>query len=43
MFILNRWTINLFKKGQNRDLEVSDLYKTLDEHTSTKLGNELEK
>lgn len=43
IFFIYRWTLNLFKKGRNRDLEVNDLYTTLDDHTSSSLGNELEK
>ncbi|XP_026807199.1 probable multidrug resistance-associated protein lethal(2)03659 isoform X1 [Rhopalosiphum maidis] len=37
------WTLNLFKTGRKRDLEVNDLYTTLNDHSSATLGNELEK
>lgn len=43
LFILFRWTFNLFKTGKKRDLEVNDLYTTLDTHASAILGNKLEK
>ncbi|XP_001946763.2 multidrug resistance-associated protein 4 [Acyrthosiphon pisum] len=36
------WMLNLFKTGRKRDLEEDDLYMTLNEHTSSLLGNELE-
>uniref|UniRef100_A0A2S2QEN8 Putative multidrug resistance-associated protein lethal n=1 Tax=Sipha flava TaxID=143950 RepID=A0A2S2QEN8_9HEMI len=36
------WIVKLFKTGQRRGLDVNDLYKTLDDHESSKLGNELE-
>lgn len=35
--------LKLFNTGQRRDLEVNDLYVTLNEHESSLLGNELEK
>lgn len=37
------WMVNLFKKGQKKELEENDLYGTLDEYKSSSLGNELEK
>ncbi|KAE9539572.1 hypothetical protein AGLY_004824 [Aphis glycines] len=37
------WTLKLFKTGRKRDLEVNDLYTTLNDHSSATLGNELEK
>ncbi|XP_050545467.1 probable multidrug resistance-associated protein lethal(2)03659 isoform X2 [Daktulosphaira vitifoliae] len=37
------WTLNLFNEGKKRDLEVEDLYKTLDVHKSAYLGNKLDK
>lgn len=42
-FFLFRWTLKLFKTGRKRDLEVNDLYTTLNDHSSAILGNELEK
>lgn len=43
IFFMTRWTLKLFKTGRKRDLEVNDLYTTLDDHSSSSLGNELEK
>ncbi|XP_050432547.1 probable multidrug resistance-associated protein lethal(2)03659 isoform X2 [Adelges cooleyi] len=37
------WTLKLFRLGRKKDLEVSDLYTTLDVHSSSSLGNELDK
>ncbi|XP_050545468.1 probable multidrug resistance-associated protein lethal(2)03659 [Daktulosphaira vitifoliae] len=37
------WTVKLFNVGKKRDLEVTDLYTTLDVHKSSYLGNELNK
>ncbi|VVC32375.1 ABC transporter type 1, transmembrane domain,ABC transporter-like,P-loop containing nucleoside triphosphate [Cinara cedri] len=37
------WLINLFKMGLKKDLDKNDLYTPLEEHTSSLLGNELEK
>ena len=37
------WTIDLFKKGYKKDLEVEDLYKPLKCDESEKLGDRLEK
>jgi len=41
--MLLRWIYKLFKTGENRDLDVNDLYKTLNDHKSSLLGSELEK
>lgn len=35
--------LNIYKTGQKRDLEEDDLYTTLNDHSSSVLGNELEK
>lgn len=35
--------LNLFKIGRSRDLEENDLYVTLKDHSSSTLGDELEK
>ncbi|KAL1450167.1 hypothetical protein WDU94_002616 [Cyamophila willieti] len=37
------WTLGLFREGRKRDLEVTDLYEPLKEHTSSYLGNKLER
>ncbi|CAI6363936.1 unnamed protein product [Macrosiphum euphorbiae] len=37
------WMSNLFKIGRHRDLIETDLYTTLDDHTSSSLGDQLEK
>ena len=37
------WTLELFFKGNKRDLEVGDLYETLKEHSASALGTTLEK
>ncbi|KAI5715699.1 hypothetical protein M8J77_020997 [Diaphorina citri] len=37
------WTLGLFREGRKRDLEVTDLYEPLREHTSSYLGNKLER
>ncbi|XP_025192648.1 multidrug resistance-associated protein 4-like [Melanaphis sacchari] len=36
------WIYKLFKTGNKRDLEVNDLYTTLNDHLSSALGSELE-
>ncbi|KAL5236138.1 hypothetical protein ACI65C_003548 [Semiaphis heraclei] len=36
------WLYKLFKTGEKRDLEVNDLYTTLNDHKSSSLGMELE-
>lgn len=41
MFLLNRWILRTFWLGYKRDLEVSDLYKPLKEHTSGVLGEKI--
>lgn len=35
--------LNLFKIVLKRDIEINDLYIPLNEHTSSTLGNDLEK
>lgn len=37
------WMLNLFKTGQKRDLDETDLYTTLDDQISSSLGDKLEK
>ncbi|CAI6364367.1 unnamed protein product [Macrosiphum euphorbiae] len=37
------WMLDLFKIVLKRDIEINDLYIPLDEHTSSTLGNDLEK
>lgn len=37
------WMLNLFNTGKKRDLDINDLYTTLNDHTSSSLGNALEK
>lgn len=37
------WTINLFKKGYQRTLELTDLHETLYEDRSSNLGDRLER
>ncbi|XP_008187158.1 probable multidrug resistance-associated protein lethal(2)03659 isoform X2 [Acyrthosiphon pisum] len=39
----NCWMLNLFKIGQDRDLDETDLYTTLDDQVSSSLGDKLEK
>lgn len=36
------WIFKLFNTGQQRDLDVNDVYSTLNEHKSSLLGDELE-
>ncbi|KAK7582455.1 hypothetical protein V9T40_013900 [Parthenolecanium corni] len=36
------WTFNLFVRGYKRDLEVNDLYDTLQAHSASRLGHLLE-
>lgn len=42
-YVLFSWMLKLFKTGQNRDLDETDLYMTLDDHMSSSLGDKLEK
>jgi len=42
-FLSYSWLLNIFKIGQQRDLEEDDLFETLNDHSSSLLGNELEK
>ncbi|RZF40293.1 hypothetical protein LSTR_LSTR012596 [Laodelphax striatellus] len=37
------WTFDMFRLGYKRDLEVTDLYATLKEHSSNNLGDKFEK
>ncbi|XP_060872288.1 probable multidrug resistance-associated protein lethal(2)03659 isoform X2 [Metopolophium dirhodum] len=37
------WMLNILKTGQLRDLNETDLYTTFDDHTSSSLGDQLEK
>lgn len=41
--LLFLWTYNLFKKGCQRALELTDLYETLPEDRSSILGDRLER
>uniref|UniRef100_A0A2H8TKH7 Multidrug resistance-associated protein 4 n=2 Tax=Melanaphis sacchari TaxID=742174 RepID=A0A2H8TKH7_9HEMI len=36
------WMLNLFKTGNNRDLDETDLYMTLEDQISSPLGDKLE-
>lgn len=42
VYIFFRWIYKLFKTGSQRDLEVNDLYATLNDHKSSSLGRGLE-
>lgn len=42
-FTIYSWMLDLFKIVLKRDIEINDLYIPLDEHTSSTLGNDLEK
>lgn len=37
------WLLGTFRKGFKKDLEVEDLYSTLEEHQSGYLGNKVER
>jgi len=37
-----RWTFSLFAKGYKKDLKVEDLYVTLNDHKSARVGDLLE-
>jgi hypothetical protein len=37
-----RWTFSLFAEGYKKDLKVEDLYVTLDDHKSARVGDLLE-
>ena len=38
-----RWLHNIFLLGYRKDLEVTDLYSPLDEHSSHQLGDKINK
>lgn len=40
--LLFLWTYNIFKKGYQRTIELTDLYETLPEDRSSNLGDRLE-
>jgi len=42
VYVFLSWIYKLFKTGEKRDLEVNDLYATLNDHSSSSLGRELE-
>lgn len=41
--LLFTWTIDLFKKGYQQTLQLTDLYETLTEDRSSNLGDQLER
>jgi ATP-binding cassette subfamily C (CFTR/MRP) protein 4 len=41
--IIFSWTLPLFIEGYKRDLEVEDLFDPLKEHSSSHLGDKIEK
>jgi len=43
MMYLFSWLSNLLKIGRHGDLIETDLYTTLDDHTSSSLGDQLQK
>lgn len=43
VFLSYSWLLKIYKTGQKRDLEEDDLYTTLNDHSSSVLGNKLEK
>lgn len=42
LFVRCSYTIPTFIQGYKKDLEISDLYETLTEHKSNRLGDQLE-
>jgi len=42
IILICRWTFNIFAKGYKKDINVDDLYKTLNDHKSGRVGDLLE-
>jgi hypothetical protein len=43
LLYVHRWTHKIFREGFRKDLEIEDMYDTLEEHQSDFLGNKLER
>jgi hypothetical protein len=43
LLYVHRWTHKIFREGFRKDLEIEDMYDTLEEHESDFLGNKLER